>query len=365
MTQPLILYGSNISYFTGKMENYFRLKDIPYVLKSMQFPAFAEKMKKEVGLQQMPAVKLPDGRWMTDTTKMIQWFESQSPENNVIPDNPAVAFFCYMIEDWADEWWWRTAMHYRWHYGEGADFASRHLATELLGSIPAPIWLKKIILKWRQRNGYTIGDGITKANVAAIEENFKNLLKNLERIFSSRRFLFGDRPSLADVGLSGPFFRHFALDPIPLEIIRQEAPNVLNWVSRLWSARLTNCSGTIMTGIPDDLEPLFKEIGNTYLQYLCANIDAVNSNKKHFDIDVGSIFFKGARFSRYRVWCLSELRSHYESIPNAFQKDVRKMLEQYGCWEPLWRHPKLPLLDNQEEGLPFKANTKMIGVYES
>ena len=34
----LELRGSSISYFTGKMENYFRLKGIPYRLESMVFP---------------------------------------------------------------------------------------------------------------------------------------------------------------------------------------------------------------------------------------------------------------------------------------------------------------------------------------
>jgi hypothetical protein len=84
-TKPVILYGSNISYFTGKMENYFRVKNIPYELKSMQFPAFEKRMKNEVGLQQMPAVELPDGRWMTDTTKMIQWLNHNNLKTNSRP----------------------------------------------------------------------------------------------------------------------------------------------------------------------------------------------------------------------------------------------------------------------------------------
>ena len=363
VVKPVVLHGSNISYFTGKMENYFRVKEIPYELKSMQFPAIEKKMKKEVGLFQMPAVELSDGRWMTDTTKMIQWFESEIPENRVIPEDPVQTFFCYLIEDWADEWWWRTAMHYRWYYGEGAHFASRHLALEV-GPTSAPVWLKEILIQRRQRRGYTTGDGMTSDNAVHVEENFKKLLKNLEGIFSRRKFLLGNRPSLADIGLSGPFFRHFALDPIPLEILRQEAPRVLRWVSRLWSERLSECSGKLMEGLPPDLEPLLEEIGNTYLPYLCANVDAVSLNKKRFDVDVGGILFKGARYSRYRVWCLSELRSHYNSLPQHAQHDVERILKQHGCWEPLWRHAELPLLRHQEKRLPFRADTKMIGVYE-
>ncbi len=158
LSKPILLYGSNISYFTGKMENYFRVKEISYEQKVLNYPKFERTMKEKVGINQMPAVELPDGRWMTDTTKMIQWFESKIPENKIIPEDPVQAFFAFLLEDWADEWWWRTAMHYRWHYSEGAHFASRHLAEELLSSVPLPIWMKKIFLTRRQRNGYTTGE---------------------------------------------------------------------------------------------------------------------------------------------------------------------------------------------------------------
>ena len=43
---PLTLLGSNISYFTGKMENYLRLKQIPYQLESMQFPAVRKVLER-------------------------------------------------------------------------------------------------------------------------------------------------------------------------------------------------------------------------------------------------------------------------------------------------------------------------------
>ena len=112
----IILYGSDISYFTGKMENYFRVCGSSYEFRNMQFPAFKKEMEKKVGLMQMPAVVLEDGRWMTDTTKMIQWFEKETDKFKVLPKDPVQAFFCFLLEDWADEWWWRTAMHYRWHY---------------------------------------------------------------------------------------------------------------------------------------------------------------------------------------------------------------------------------------------------------
>ena len=362
--EGVILHGSSISYFTGKMENYFRVRGIPYEFRSMRQPADKRKFERELGLMQVPAVQLADGRWMTDSTKMIQWFESQLPDHRLIPDDPLQAFVCLLLEDWADEWWWRPAMHYRWHYSVGAHFASRHLAVEVLGSVPAPVWLRGWVLRRRQRRGYTTGDGITPANVAAVEASVKRLLAQLETIFRARPFILGDRPSLADIGFSGPFFRHFALDPVPLEIIRQQAPAVLEWVARLWNIRLPECSGHWIQGIPEDLGPLLDDIGAAYLPYLCANVDAVGAGQKRFDAEVDGALFTGARYSRYRVWCLQELRDHYQGLPNEAQEMARKLLEKHSCWEPLWRNEHLPLLPDQERGLPFRGDTKMVGVNE-
>lgn len=364
LKQPLTLYGSNISYFTGKMENYFRAREIPYELRSMQFPADAKRFEKALGLSQMPTIQLADGRWMTDTTKIIQWFETELPDNGLIPADPAQSFICYLLEDWADEWWWRPAMHYRWHYSEGARFAAWHLANEVAVNIPAPVAMKWRQIRHRQRSGYTAGDGITKGNVQAVEQDFKQLLGHLNGIFRDRPFLLGDKPSLADIGFSGPFFRHFALDPVPLEIIRQHAPYVLQWVARLWNTRLSECSGEWQSGVPDDLGPLLSEIGRGYLPYLNANVEAVKAGKKRFDVTVNGVTFKKARYSRYRIWCLQELRDQFKALPAEAEAKVEVLLKQNDCWNALWQEQNLPLLANQEQGLPFRADTKMVGVNE-
>lgn len=359
---PLILYGSSISYFTGKLENYFRLRGIPYQFQSMQFPAMKHTLEDAVGLMQMPAVQLPDGRWMTDTTKIIDWFEAQLGGNPLVPDDPALAFVCHLLEDWADEWWWRPAMHYRWHYPEGARFASRHLASELTGAIRLPLWLKCRYFMHRQRRGYTTGDGLNPENIPAVEAQVHRLFEQLQNTFSSRPFLMGAKPSLADIGFSGPFFRHFALDPVPLTILREKAPAVLAWVKRLWEARLDRTEGGWCTHLPADLEPMLEDMGRNYLPYLCANAEAVRSGRRRFDVEVDGVFYRRARYSHYRVWCLSELRSRFARLGEADQQAVISLLEARGCWQPLWRTRDLPLLPSQEAELPFRGGTKMIGV---
>ncbi|MDG1065059.1 MAG: glutathione S-transferase family protein [Luminiphilus sp.] len=361
--QALTLYGSNISYFTGKMENYFRIRGIPYHFKSMQFPRMGRQLKQEVGVSQMPAVQLSDGRWLTDTTKMIEWFEAGFSDNALLPPDPDQAFVAHLIEDWADEWWWRPAMHYRWHYPEGARFASWHLATEVMGSVWLPVWLKRRFLAYRQRRGYTVGDGLTSINVPAVEASVRRLFGQLQEIFNVRPYLLGERPSLADIGLAGPFFRHFALDPVPLEILRQTAPAVLEWVARLWNTTQEDLQGDWLATLPDDIAPLLRDIGAGYLPYLGANAEAVRDGRQRFDIQIDGIEYKNARYSRYRVWCLEQLRKRWLDLSEEAQKTTKELLARHGAWDVIWQPEKLPLLAGQEAGLPFRATTKMIGVY--
>ncbi len=362
--QPITVWGSNISYFTGKLENYLRLKGIDYSLERMHMPSVALEVEKHTGVMQMPALTLSDGRWLTDTSKIIEYFEQQSSGPSIYPHDPLQRFIALLLEDYADEWLWRPAMHFRWYYPEGAHFASRHLVGELASRVLRPGFIKRAEIRFRQRYSYTRGDGITKDCVAGVEAIFFRTLEQLQAIFEKRPFIFGDRPSLADVGFSGPFFRHFALDPIPLEIIRQRAPAVLEWVARLWNTTLSNGSDNWVDGIPEDIGPLLNEIGSHYLPYLNANVAAVQAGRKRFNADIGGIPYRRARYSKYRVWCLQELRKNFLELSQDTQRAAQQLLELHSCWEPLWLHDTLPLEPGQEQGLPFHASTKMIGVNE-
>ena len=78
--KPLELYGSSISYFTGKLEMYFRARSIPYKPLPLTAGKVAQEIAREVGSSQMPALRLPDGRWMSDSTMIVQWFERELPD---------------------------------------------------------------------------------------------------------------------------------------------------------------------------------------------------------------------------------------------------------------------------------------------
>ncbi|MFT4519519.1 MAG: glutathione S-transferase [Halioglobus sp.] len=358
---PLTVYGSNISYFTGKLEMYLRAKGLPYTFEAMKGSNSMDKMGKKTGAIQMPAATLADGRWITDTTPIIAWLEKLYPTPPIVPTDPEQRFFSLLLEDYADEWLWRPAMHYRWYEDEGAMFASRHLADEVAADIPLPGWLKRLIVRRRQRGGYTQGDGVTEGNRLQVEAVYHDNLKWLSDCLEKRPFLLGDSPSLADIAFMGPFLRHFGQDPVPAEIMRVQAPAVWEWIARLWNYPSSDLYGDWLTGVPDDWGPWLDDIGKTYLPYLNENVRAITAGKKRETITVAGVSYPGARVSDYRIWCLEQLRLHYSELPESAARSVQQRLQQHGCWEPFWEIEKLDSGVNRDQNLPFGTNAKMLG----
>jgi len=357
---PLKLYGSSISYFTGKMEMYLRAKGIPYTFVAMDGRREYPRIKRATGADQMPAIQLADGRWMTDTTPMIAWLEQQLPSPPLYPGDPEQRFFCLLLEDYADEWLWRPAMHYRWFSNEGALWASEHLAVELLSGFPPPGWLKRLFLRRRQRGGFTEGDGVRWHNRRQVEAIYLDNLAWLSAALRDRPFLLGDSPSLADIAFTGPMFRHFSLDPVPAEIMRQKAPAVWEWVGRLWNCGPQALRGDWVAGVPGEWSPWLDDIGRTYLPYLCDNAVAAAGGQRRFSPRVGEASYPRARVSAYRVWCLEQLRGHFQALPPDAAERARLRLQHHGCWEPLWRVEPLDGGVNRGITPPFGTNAKML-----
>jgi glutathione S-transferase len=353
------VYGSAISYFTGKLEGYLRYKGIPYERVAMIAHHFNRTVPQATGVSQMPAVALPDGRWMTDTTPTIAWLETQHPEPAVIPADPLQAFASRLLEDYADEWLWRPAMHYRWSYAPDARLLSERIVTELLPDVPAPHALKRWMIRRRQYGGYVRGDGVTASTRAHVEGIYLRTLDALEAVVAARPFLLGDVPTLADFGFFASMFRHFGIDPTASTIMRDRAPGVYAWVARLWNARAGVTIGPLVAGVPGDWAPLLDDVGAAYLPYLCANAEAWKSRRRRFDVTIQGTTYRRVPTSRYRVWCLEELRRHFEALPPSVRGDARDLLGRHGAWEPLWRVDAPASGHDPERRAPFARGLKV------
>ncbi len=356
---PLTLYGPEPSYFTGKLEAVIRYMELPY---QRIAKAPTGDLARATGVAQVPGLLLADNRWLTDTTPIINWLDERYPDAGLIPRDPVLAFFSRLLEDYADEWLWRPAMHYRWDYSISAEHMSRVLVDEITRAIKIPEFIKRHLVITRQRGLFTRGDGVSLATWNHVEKIYLDTLKHLSAIFETRPYLLGTRPSLADFGFFGPAFRHFAQDPESARIMRETAPAVYEWTARVWNARISQTGGELLDHVPDDWGPILDRIGQAYLPYLCANAEAWKQRQSHFDVDIEGAPYRKIRTARYRVWCLEELRRHFEALSESHQEAVRTRLEAHGCWEPLWRVTGALSNLDPERTAPFAGSGSMTGL---
>ncbi len=308
------VYGSKISYYTGKFETYLRYRSIPY--ESFPTVAHSRKLIAGVGVVQMPVVRLADGRWMTDTTPMIAWLEGEQGVPGIYPDDPALNFVALLIEDYADEWLWRSAMHYRWTYRRDRQHAAEFLYEELIrGTLRMPRLFALNMLKRRQRGGFVRGDGVNSPETLAhADATYLAALDRMQAIFERRPFLLGQTPTIADFGMMAPMLRHFGQDPTPAEIMRERAPAVYEWVARMWNAKPSPEGPDLIGEIDAPLADFLREICETHLAQHRQNAVAWGEGRSRFDMVIQGCCYRNVPSSRYRVWCLENLRRHWAGL---------------------------------------------------
>lgn len=354
------VYGSKISYYTGKLEAYLRYRAIPY--ETPNYMANGKRMKAGAGVVQMPVVELADGRWMTDTTPMIAWLEQEQGAPSIYPADPALNFIALLIEDYADEWLWRSAMHYRWTYRPDRQYAAESLYNELVnGVLQIPRFLALNRLKRRQLGGFVRGDGVDKTTQFHADRTYLTVLDRLQAIFEQRPFILGQTPTIADFGMMAPMFRHFSQDPTPAEIMRTRAPAVYEWVARMWNLKPAAVAPQLIPEVDDLLEALLVETCETNLAQHRQNAKSYGRGEKRFDMTIQDCDYKSVPVSRYRVWCLENLRAAWGALGADDQATVRAHLRSPSA-EILWNAAEITPSGYDTEGkAPFNDAINVYG----
>jgi len=356
----VIVYGVDVSYFTGKFEAYLRYKEIPYEARDLDVYHYLWKVPRALGATQYPSVELPDGRWMSDTTPMIAWLEQQYPPYPVIPADPLQAFMALLIEDFGDEWLWRPAMHYRWSNPADARLASTKLAKGVL-SLPLPLASRRRWIAYRQTRKFVKGDGVEARTRAHMDGAYLRVLDRLQPALDQRPFLLGGHPTIADYGLYGSMFRHFSHDPTPARIMQDRAPAVWEWVARVWKARGSSLAAeSLLDGFPDDLGGLLDEIGETHLPALVANARAHSEGRAKHGFTVQGVAYRDIPTSQYRVWVVEQLRARAAALAGEARTQVERLLRAHGCWEPIWEPPTISSGHDPEGTAPFCRVSRMV-----
>ena len=363
---PYTLFKSDVSYFSGKMEAYLRYKGISHVPTEIN-NEIMDPVYAATGVKKVPAIRTIDGKWLFDTTPMIQWFEKRYTEAPVLPKDPALAFIALLIEDYGDEWLWRPAMWWRWIPRASRWALGWRIATSNMPKAPSRL------LGWffgrRQLKEWLWNDGMTKENSDEVRDMLFREFDFLEPLLEEQPFILGSHPSTADFGYFASMFRHFGNDPDSAEVMRQQAPNTYEWLARLWNLRIDKCPAkqTWIWPEADYWGPLLVRIARDYLSYLHQNALAHQAGKKTFDYKGESFEFRSTVTTTYRVWCREMLQQRFETLTNHDRQRITDLFAPHGGLDDLFADGtifsglagryQLPL--DPETSRPFKQPLKV------
>ena len=265
---------------------------------------------------------------LCDSTPLIREFEKTFPGRNVVPDNQALAFLDYLLEDYADEWLTKAMFHYRWSYEPDIYKAGQILArwTNITSPEEAILEKSKYITEKQISRLRYVGSNETTRDT--IEESFVRFIDLLNNHFCQMPFLLGERPSACDFAVYGQLTCLALFDPTPQDIILKQAPRVHAWTEVMedLSGFETLPNDWISTSfLPETLKNIFKEIGEVYVPYLLANEQSVLNKTNLMETEIGGRPWQQEPF-QYQVKCLRWIRDIYDELNEESKKDVKHCL---------------------------------------
>lgn len=360
MTQPYVLHGWHLSYFSGKTRAYLRYKNIPFIDHPVDAYHLLWKIPRKTGATVMPVVVTPQGEWLQDTKQITDVLERRFTQHAILPPTPRQRVAALLLEAWADEWWIPVAMHYRWAYPENYTLFEKDAGGSLLPRFPRFVQKRIAAYIAGKLRGYLPSVGVVPAQHTVLERWTENILDVLERHFTLRPFLFGDKPSNADFALLGPLYGHLSRDPYPRRVLVETRPQLKAWVERMNSARAGSGEFLAHDQIDVTLDPLFQAIFHEFYPMLTGIRDQVrgflprlSAPRSRLPRALGEIEFPmgAGRYRRaampYTLWMLQRAQDAYRVLapegraavdawtqshaaPQALQLDLGFRLERSG-----------------------------------
>jgi glutathione S-transferase len=181
MVERIKIIGVANSPYTRKMLSILRYKHIPYEVHWGDVAAHLSQLGIEPPRPiLLPTVLLKNKEnvyeAVTDTTPIIRRLENDYPARNTIPEDPALSFINYLLEDFGDEWVTKYMFHYRWHFEEDADNAGTILPLSHAVNLPEDIHsdFKSIVAKRQIDRLWVVGSSDKTA--ALIDSSYKRFL---------------------------------------------------------------------------------------------------------------------------------------------------------------------------------------------
>jgi len=227
---------------------------------------------------------------------MIDGLEDKYSERRATPDHEADAFLATLIEDLMDEWL---------------------LWANFQGKMSHPAF-DQMVQFWAHRQ--VKGMELICGDPSIIDESLNKFLTLTEEIFSNGMFLFGSRPSRADIAIYG-ILSQLIIDPAPAALLRKKFNTTYRWVTLMED----------LSGIEGSWSTLLKLSGTYHLPMLEANDRALSKGEKFFTVELDGKPYSRKAHNRHDG-CLSALRDQYKILSHSTKGFLNCLLKETGCY---------------------------------
>lgn len=314
------VYGALGSPYSVKVRAAMRAKGLAHRWVSMTVAERPDVMNK-VKAPVIPVVHFPDGSWANDSTPLLLGLEGEG--RALLPDDPAARFACLLLEDMADEWFMKAMFHYRWAYAEDATWVANWLIFDSLPNAGREqVESAAAGIRERQISRMALV-GCTPETGPLIEASWKRQCRHLQEMaLGPTRFLFGDRPSLADLAFYGQL-KVMSTDPTPMAWMRADVPYLYRWIDHADDAG--GIAGDWSEGLSEPVRALLSIAGETYLPFLAANAKAQAAGEDTFSLTIEGGTYRQGVFG-YQAKCLMQLREAWGQLDDEVRGELAAMI---------------------------------------
>jgi glutathione S-transferase len=327
------LFGTEPSFYTRKAALSLTWAGFAFedCLKTMANKAAVEEGAG--GYHRFPVLDRGQGPFITDSTRIGLWVGEEAPDRALLPEDPALRILVRMAEDWMDEWFLRPALLFRATSADTRAFVARVAAMNLLGLrqgettdaetesrmarlVPG---IDRFFLQSCATNG------VTGAGIAATEALLAEVAQALRGILSP--YLFGARPSLADMALWGFLDSGLLWEPEARAWTGANAPHLLHFHATLGAAARQRMPAGDWPGLEEAaaaIAPLLSGDAFGFAAFLDDNRAAVAAGDKRLMLDGVEVPARG-----FTEKCRQELRAEIEGLDPA---DGARLMAAAGDW---------------------------------
>ena len=268
------LYGSDMSYFSGKARAYLRWRGIAFTETAPTPDVMKAEIIANIGWPVIPVLKTPDGEYVQDTADIIAHFESLNRDRSALPPLPLQLMVTFLLQLFADEWLTLPAMHYRWNHNEDWIYGE-------FGKSAAPNGTPEEQYEAGKKVGQRFRSfvpmlGITPETAPGVEKAYEQFLADFSAHLKKLPYLLGTRASYADFAMIGPLYAHQYRDQKSGEHMKKTAPLVADYVERVIAGKGREGDFVPNDDVPKTLLPILKIALNEHLPVLASTIEKYN-----------------------------------------------------------------------------------------